>query len=176
MVGERDGIGGTNLWAPADVARRAVARSHENVVTAWEDVQLADPNEGSQGIRLLEYWRIIWKYKWLIAAVVAVSLAVGVAATLMTPKVYTASTTLEIDRETENVVGMGQVEPMDKLARDQEFFQTQYGLLKSWSLAARVAQAQNLANDPAFLTAIGIKHPRKDPRAADGSWIAGMLE
>jgi polysaccharide biosynthesis transport protein len=176
MVGERDGMGGTNLWAPADVARRAVIRSHENVVTAWEDVQLADPGESSQGIRLLEYWRIIYKYKWLIAAIVAVSLAIGAGLTMITPKVYTASTTLEIDRESDNVVGMGQVEPMDKLARDQEFFQTQYGLLKSWSLAARVAQSENLANDPAFLSALGARHPRKGPRAADGSWIAGYLE
>jgi succinoglycan biosynthesis transport protein ExoP len=175
MVGERDGSGGSNLWAPAEVARRAVARSHENVVTAWEDVQLADPAEGGQGLRLLEYWRIVYKHKWLILAVLAVSLAIGVAVTLMTPKVYTASTTLEIDRETTNVVGMGDVSPMDKLARDQEFFQTQYGLLKSWSLASRVAQSENLANDPAFLRAIGVRHPRKGPRAADGSWIAGML-
>ncbi|HXQ14013.1 MAG TPA: polysaccharide biosynthesis tyrosine autokinase [Caulobacteraceae bacterium] len=176
MVGERDGIGGSNLWAPAEMARRAVARSHENVVTAWEDVQLADPGETGQGVRLLEYWRIVYKYKWLIAAIVVVSLAMGAGLTLITPKVYTANTTLEIDRESDNVVGMGQVEPMDKVARDQEFFQTQYGLLKSWSLAARVAQAENLANDPAFLSALGVRHPPKGPRAADGSWIAGYLE
>ena len=87
MVGERDGIGGSNLWAPAEVTRRVVARSHENVITAWEDVQLADAGEGGQGLRLLEYWRIIYKYKWLILAIVAVLLAIGVAVTLMTPKV-----------------------------------------------------------------------------------------
>jgi capsular exopolysaccharide synthesis family protein len=176
MVGERDGIGGANLWAPAEVARRAVARSQDNVVTAWEDVQLADAGEGGQGLRLLEYWRIVYKYKWLILALVAVSLAGGVATTLLTPKVYTASTTLEIDREASNVVGMGDVEPMDKLARDQEFFQTQYGLLKSYSLAERVAQAENLASDPGFMKALGMRHPRRGRRAADGSWVAGYLE
>ena len=176
MVGERDGIGGANLWAPAEVARRAVARSQENVVTAWEDVQLADAGEGGQGLRLLEYWRVVYKYKWLILALVAVSLAGGVAMTLLTPKVYTASTTLEIDRESSNVVGMGDVEPMEKLARDQEFFQTQYGLLKSFSLAERVAQAENLANDPGFMKALGMRHPRRGRRAADGSWVAGYLE
>jgi succinoglycan biosynthesis transport protein ExoP len=170
MAGERE-IGGSNLWAPADMARRAVARSRENVVTAWEDVQLADATEGGQGARLLEYWRILYKHKWLIAA-----LAIGAGLTLITPKIYTASTTLEIDRESQNVVGMGEVEPMDKLARDQEFFQTQYGLLKSWSLAARVAQAENLAGDPAFLKALGMNHPRRGPRAADGSWVAGYLQ
>ncbi|HLY80551.1 MAG TPA: GumC family protein, partial [Caulobacteraceae bacterium] len=176
MVGERDGIGGSNLWAPAEVTRRAVARSHDNVVMAWEDVQLADPGDSGQGLRLLEYWRIVDKYKWLILAVVAVSLAVGVAITLITPKVYTASTTLEIDRETTNVVGVGDVSPMDKLARDQEFFQTQYGLLKSWSLAARVGQSENLAADPSFLKATGRKHAPTGPRTADGSWVAGYLE
>ena len=139
-------------------------------------MQLADPGEGNQGVRLLEYWRIVYKYKWLILAIVAISLAGGVATTLLTPKVYTASTTLEIDREASNVVGMGDVEPMDKLSRDQEFFQTQYGLLKSFSLAARVAQSENLANDPAFLQALGVRHPRSGPKAADGSWVAGFLE
>lgn len=176
MGGEREGIGGANLWAPAEMARRAVARSQDNVVTAWEDVQLADAGEGGQGLRLLEYWRIVYKYKWLILALVAVSLAGGVATTLLTPKVYTASTTLEIDREASNVVGMGDVEPMDKLARDQEFFQTQYGLLKSYSLAERVAQAENLASDPGFMKALGMRHPRRGRRAADGSWVAGYLE
>ena len=105
MVGERDSIGGSNLRAPTDMARRAVARSHENVVTAWENSQFADPTEGAQGLKLLEYWRIVYKHKWVIVAAVAVALAFGLVATLLTPRVYTASTTIEIDRETSNVVG-----------------------------------------------------------------------
>ena len=175
MVGERDG--GSNLWAPADMARRVVARQHENVIAAWEDVQLADASEGSQGIRLLEYWRILWKHKWIIAAAVIIGLAIGFGATLMTPKVYTASTTIEIDREAASPVGnVGDVAPMERLARDQEFFQTQYGLLKSWSLASRVAQAENLANDPQFLHAMGMR-PRVGRKAAAGGdqWVVGTL-
>ncbi|HVM99015.1 MAG TPA: polysaccharide biosynthesis tyrosine autokinase [Caulobacteraceae bacterium] len=175
MVGERDG--GSNLWAPADMARRVVARQHENVIAAWEDVQLADASEGSQGIRLLEYWRILWKHKWIIAAAAIIGLAIGFGATLMTPKVYTASTTIEIDREAASPVGnVGDVAPMERLARDQEFFQTQYGLLKSWSLASRVAQAENLANDPQFLHAMGMR-PRVGRKAAAGGdqWVVGTL-
>ena len=171
MVGE---VGGSNLWAPADMARRAVARSHENVLTAWEDVQFNEPAESSQGLRLLEYWRIVYKHKWLIAAAVIVALAAGFVATMLTPKVYTASTTLEIDREASNVVGLNDVQPVDRLARDQEFFQTQYGLLKSWSLAARVAQAENLGSDPAFLKAIGVRRRRARPGSND--WVAGILQ
>ena len=172
---ERDGIGGTSLWSPSDTARRAVARSRDNVAAAWEDVQLGDSAEPSQGLRVLEYWRILYKHKWLIAASVVIALAVGFVVTVLTPRIYTASTTIEIDREATNVVGLNDAQPVDRLARDQEFFQTQYGLLKSWSLADRVAQSENLATDPQFLKALGMA-PRK-PRAGAGAndWVAGYL-
>ena len=176
MVGERDSIGGANLWAPTDMARRAVARSHENVVTAWEDSQFTDPTEGGQGLKLLEYWRIVYKHKWVIVAAVAVALAIGLVATLLTPRVYTASTTIEIDRETSNVVSQNmEVEPVERLSRDQEFFQTQYGLLKSFSLAQRVAQTPGLTSDPSFLKAMGARHPPTAAQLNDG-WGAGFLE
>jgi polysaccharide biosynthesis transport protein len=176
MVGERDSIGGANLWAPTDMARRAVARSHENVVTAWEDSQFTDPTEGAQGLKLLEYWRIIYKHKWVIVAAVAVSLAIGLVATLLTPRVYTAGTTIEIDRETSNVVSQNMdVAPVERLSRDQEFFQTQYGLLKSFSLAQRVAQTPGLTSDPGFLKAMGARQPPTAAQLNDG-WGAGFLE
>ncbi len=176
MVGERDSIGGANLWAPTDMARRAVARSHENVVTAWEDSQFTDPTEGAQGLKLLEYWRIVYKHKWVIVAAVAVALAFGLVATLLTPRVYTASTTIEIDRETSNVVSQNMdVAPVERLSRDQEFFQTQYGLLKSFSLAQRVAQTPGLTTDPTFLKAMGVRRPPTAAQLNDG-WGAGFLE
>jgi capsular exopolysaccharide synthesis family protein len=176
MAGERDSS--TNLWAPADIARRAVARQHDNVVAAWEDVHFADAGEGLQGLRLLEYWRILYKHKWLIAAAVLVALAIGFVGTMLTPRVYTASTTIEIDREPTNNFGLAEVQQVDRLARDQEFFQTQYGLLKSWSLASRVAQAENLGTDPQFLKALGIKQgPRRArPGAGANDWVAGYLQ
>jgi capsular exopolysaccharide synthesis family protein len=176
MVGERDSIGGSSLWAPTDTARRAVARSHENVITAWEESQFADPTEGAQGLRLLEYWRIIYKHKWIIVAAVAVSLAIGLVATLLTPRVYTATTTIEIDRETSNVVGANMdVAPVERLSRDQEFFQTQYGLLKSWSLAQHVVQSPGLVSDPAFMKAMGTRKPPSAAVLARG-WGVGFLE
>jgi succinoglycan biosynthesis transport protein ExoP len=176
MAGDRDSAGGSNLWAPADVARRAVSRSRDNVVAAWEEVHFADAPETSQGLRLLEYWRILYKHKWLIAAIVVVALAIGFVGTLLTPRVYTASTTIEIDREASNVVGLNDVQPVDRLARDQEFFQTQYGLLKSWSLAQRVAQSENLGSDPQLLKALGMRKRRVRPGAGANDWVVGFLE
>jgi capsular exopolysaccharide synthesis family protein len=175
MVGERDSIGGSNLWAPSDVNRRAVARTHENVIAAWEDSQFADPTEGAQGLKLLEYWRIIYKHKWVIVAAVVVALAIGLVITLLTPRIYTANTTIEIDRETSNVVNQSMdVAPVERLSRDQEFFQTQYGLLKSFSLAQRVAQTPGLTSDPAFLKAMGARQPPTAAQLNQG-WGAGFL-
>jgi polysaccharide biosynthesis transport protein len=176
MVGERDSFGGSSLWAPTETGRRAVGRPQDNAVAPWEDSQFAEPAEGAQGLKFLEYWRIVYKHKWVIVAAVAVALAIGMVVTLMTPRVYTAGTTIEIDRETSNVVGQNmEVEPVERLSRDQEFFQTQYGLLKSWSLAQHVAQTANLTSDPAFLKAMGARHPPSAAQLADG-WGVGFLE
>jgi succinoglycan biosynthesis transport protein ExoP len=174
MVGEHDGAGRASLWSPGDSARRAISRSRESIVLAWEGVHPAEPEETSPGRRLLEYWRVVWKYKWLILAILTVSLACGFALTLLTPKVYTANTTLEIDREASDLVGKGDVPPTDLGARDAEFFETQYGLLKSRSLAVRVATSENLASNPAFLHALGIS-AGQDQKAAL-AWITAVLQ
>jgi capsular exopolysaccharide synthesis family protein len=175
MVGD-GGNGGSSLWAPSEAGRGAVARAEGSggTLAVWEEAQHADPTEGSQGLRLLEYWRIIYKYKWVIAVVVAIALAIGLTITLLTPKVYTAATTIEIDRETANVIGLPDTQPVAQLARDEEFFQTQYGLLKSYSLAQRVGQSLGLANDPSFLRALGV---RRATQGGGGSppWVTGFL-
>jgi succinoglycan biosynthesis transport protein ExoP len=178
MVGERDNAGGTNLWAPTEGTRRApVAQSPGGTLTQWEAPdQFTDPTEGSQGLRLLEYWRVIFKYKWVIAVIVVISLAAGLAVTMLTPRLYTASTTIEIDREQQDVVGLRDTQPTDRMSRDDEFFQTQYGLLKSWSLSERVGQSMGLANDASFLRVMGV-HGRAQPNAGGGTpqWITGFL-
>ncbi len=66
----------------------------------------------------------------------------------MTPK-YTASATVEIAREASKVTEFQGVE-RETSALDQEFYQTQYGLLRSRALAERVANQLGLVDDPTF--------------------------
>ncbi|HEX5775988.1 MAG TPA: GumC family protein, partial [Caulobacteraceae bacterium] len=103
---------------------------------------------------LLEYWRIIVKHRiWAVSIFVA-SLAIGVMANLLMTPIYTASTTIQIDREAAKVVD---VEGMnaDEGGSIDEFLQTQYGLLKSDSLAARVVDDLGLARDGTFIKTMG---------------------
>ena len=75
---------------------------------------------------------------------------------LSTP-IYTAKATLQIDREVANVVNMQNVQPQEEQGESEEFYQTQYGLLKSPALAERVISTLGLANSPLFLHAAGLK-------------------
>jgi succinoglycan biosynthesis transport protein ExoP len=66
----------------------------------------------------------------------------------MTPQ-YTASSTIEIARDSERVTNFESVERETSVA-DQEFYQTQYGLLKSRSVSERVASQLQLADNANF--------------------------
>jgi polysaccharide biosynthesis transport protein len=93
--------------------------------------------------------RLALRWKKTILAIVGGCLLAGLIITLlMTPR-YTATTTIEIARESDKIVDLrgAQQESSDA---DQEFYQTQYGLLKSRSLAERIASQLRLVDDPAF--------------------------
>jgi succinoglycan biosynthesis transport protein ExoP len=96
-----------------------------------------------------QYLRIAIRWRWVIVgATVACALLGLVATLLMTPK-YTATATVEIAREANKVSDIQGVE-REATAFDQEFYQTQYGLLRSRALSERIATQLRLVDDPKF--------------------------
>ena len=91
----------------------------------------------------------LMKYRWTILGTIAACLVLGVVLTLLTRPLYTAQATLQLDRQSEKIIGHDDTTPIDNYG--EEFFQTQYGLLKSRALVDRVAQSLGLAADDAFL-------------------------
>lgn len=115
----------------------------------------------------LEYVRIVMRRKLVIAGTLLAFLFLGVLITLlMTPK-FTATTIVEIARESNKIVNLQGVE-QEASDADQEFYQTQYGLLQSRSLAERVARQLNLVDDPAFFELFD-----EDPTDEPGQRIVG---
>jgi len=104
---------------------------------------------------LASYGRTLVKHRWILAIALALGLALGAAASLIMTPIYAARATVEVDREGDKVLGAGEVRPLDLGASDDEFFQTQYGLLRGRSLAERVAQTLQLARDDAFVDRMG---------------------
>lgn len=95
------------------------------------------------------YLLIAFRWRKVILATVAGFLIAGLVITLwMTPQ-YTATATIEIARESNRIVQIQGVE-REASEGDLEFYQTQYGLLRSRVLAERIAAQLKLDDDPAF--------------------------
>lgn len=103
-----------------------------------------------------QYLRVALRWRYVIISATVACLVLGLVVTLlMTPK-YTATATVEIAREASQVTNIQSVERDTSIA-DQEFYQTQYGLLKSRALSERVATQLRLLDDPDFFKMFGSK-------------------
>ncbi|MBU1325353.1 MAG: polysaccharide biosynthesis tyrosine autokinase [Alphaproteobacteria bacterium] len=121
---------------------------------------------GALTFDLGEYWRLAVKYHLVIIGALVGALLIGAAVSFLTTPTYTSMATLKIDRETERVLDVEEVAPRESLASSEEFFQTQYGLLKSRSLAERVIDSLGLASSDDFIKAMGGTAPERGDRTA----------
>lgn len=103
---------------------------------------------------LTHYVSIARRRKWVILGALVTALALGLIGTLMMTRQYTATSTIEIQRENYNIVRVQGVEP-ETGSLDMEFYQTQYGLLRSQSLAERVATDLRLFDQQSFFEMFG---------------------
>ncbi|HKS25700.1 MAG TPA: polysaccharide biosynthesis tyrosine autokinase [Thermoanaerobaculia bacterium] len=99
-------------------------------------------------VHLSHYWTVIQK-RWKVAVSI---LAVVMLGTLLTSyfskPLYRSAIELQIERENPNQMTVEDF--FGIAASDQEFLQTQYVLLKSRGLAARVIDDKKLLSDPEF--------------------------
>lgn len=99
-------------------------------------------NEGAPSF--LKYFGLFLKYRMLVGAICAAFFFSGFVVTFLMPRVYTATTTIQIDREAAKVVRVQ--DAMVENTNDPQFYTTQYELLKSRALAERVVSSLSLAD------------------------------
>jgi polysaccharide biosynthesis transport protein len=135
-----------------------------------------------------EYWRIITKRWRFIASLVTCALALtGAVAFLMTPT-YTARSSVLIEPQAPQLLDMKQLESQQSgESAEQTYYGTQYKILESRSLAARVIRELDLQKQ-AFLRPKHVRAPKvayhaqmagskdlRDPVAQDQDPEAGTL-
>ncbi|MDE2407261.1 MAG: polysaccharide biosynthesis tyrosine autokinase [Xanthomonadaceae bacterium] len=100
----------------------------------------AEQRRDDDEIDLLAYWHILVKRRRLIASILIAVVALALLATLMATPVYRATVVMQIEKQGNQVIQMqgGQLGG-DGFGWDPDFMQTQIGLIKSRSLAERVA-------------------------------------
>jgi polysaccharide biosynthesis transport protein len=91
-------------------------------------------------LNLLEYWRILYKHKWLILGVAVAFVVLAAVRSLMQAPAYTSTVRLQIDPPSKVLQGGDIGEDSNNMG----FMQTQYQLLEDGSMAKRVASALKL--------------------------------
>ncbi|MFZ2628013.1 MAG: GumC family protein, partial [Rugosibacter sp.] len=106
--------------------------------------------EDDDAINLRDYWDIIVKRKGTVLTFFLITVVSVVTATLLMTRIYRGSLTLQIDQQESKVTQIQEVMPNESLASSKDFYQTQYELLKSRSMAQRVIEQLNLGENPLF--------------------------
>jgi capsular exopolysaccharide synthesis family protein len=137
--------------------------------TGLTDVAFGRPAKPDSRFDINDIWRVVAKWWWLITGIAVACLLAAIVISLMITPLYRAEASIEVNPEGVKVVGkeMGDVQPTQ--SNNREFLNTQVGLLKSRSLAERVARSTNLANNEALFDA-------DLPRQARESAAAGLVQ
>lgn len=119
-----------------------------------------------------QYLRVAKRWRYVIGGATVACLLLGLVATLLMTPQYTAATMIEISRESDKVTDFQGVQ-RDTTTADQEFYQTQYGLLRSRALSERVAAQLGFIDSQQFFAAFGF--PKQDPafQLVGGRYPAG---
>jgi len=105
-------------------------------------------DERDEGINFWESLRVILRRKWMILSITLFGVALSAVLTLRTEPLYRATTAIEVLREEVQIMESASLNPVN--IADAEYMATQYALLKSRSLAERVAEVLNLTSDERY--------------------------
>lgn len=131
----------------------------------------ASAEDDQDSIDLGELFGILWRRKWLIAAIVVLGTAVATIAGLQVEKRYTATAAVMLEPKTDDqVVNLQQV--VAGLTGDLPALATQVRLLTARDQIAKVMEDMNLFQDPEFNPALD---PENKPSDLDYA-VGGPLE
>jgi polysaccharide biosynthesis transport protein len=110
-------------------------------ISAAPEVQWDEPT-------VKNYLWIILKHKWMMVAFIVAFVSIVSVYNFATRPRYLATTDILIEKEDPNVLGIKEVLTVE--SSDVVYFQTQYQLLMSRTLAAKVIKTLKLENNPEF--------------------------
>ena len=87
---------------------------------------------------LYDYWRVLRKRRWIIMLSVFAGLVSVTLLTFQQAPIYQATARILIEKETPNILAFQEVLDLDTAAKD--YYQTQYKILRSRTLARQVLQ------------------------------------
>ena len=109
----------------------------------------AEAEAEDDGLDLLNYWRVIVKRKWMVLSALVIVLLTGMMMTMLTTPIFRATATLQIERQAASLVNVPGIESIQNASNEFEFYETQFQLLRSRTMAEKVAAGLD-PDDPVF--------------------------
>lgn len=118
------------------------------------------PRDAEEEVHLRDYLNVILRRKWiLITFLVAVVTTVTIATFLMKP-LYKSTVTIKIEKENPNILAFKDIVSLERI--EDDYYQTQYKMLKSRNLAKRVIRTLSLNTNPEFVPDLQKKGSKAD--------------
>jgi len=108
------------------------------------------PIQEEKEIHLRDHLRVLQKRKWMIIALILIPVIFTLIQGFTTKPIYRGTATLQINVDNPQIVDLKEVFAINMWATD--YYQTQYKILESHSLAKRVIQKMKLWEHPEFLS------------------------
>lgn len=110
----------------------------------------ADPEGNREDKPLIAYVRVLVRYRRMVAAVFASVVALAALKSYATRPLYKAEAQILIERENPTVLSFKGVSDVNERGWADDYYQTQYKLLQSRSLARKVIEELELLREPEF--------------------------
>ncbi|OHE55095.1 MAG: hypothetical protein A2027_03310 [Thermodesulfovibrio sp. RBG_19FT_COMBO_41_18] len=114
------------------------------------------PEEKEEEIHLRDYLHILLRRKWTFITFFIVIITTVLIGTFMTTPIYRSTATIKIDRENPQVLKFEDIYKIEM--GEDDYYQTQYKILKSRNLAKRVIRTLKLGEEPEFGGNAGLSH------------------
>lgn len=131
--------GPDSVGVPAIVAHEAALMPEFTYANAQDDT-----------IDLVKIWAAVWRKRFIILTIVAVSLALGVLSLFLSDPTYRATASVEINNQPVKVLGTEEYQQSGSSHETDRLLQTQIDILRSGALAASVVDDLDLESNPRF--------------------------
>jgi succinoglycan biosynthesis transport protein ExoP len=129
------------------------------------------PPPEEKEVNLRDYWKVIQKRGWTIIAFFLIVLIVTAIGTFTMKPVYRSTTTIQINKENPQILDFKEIFSVESW--DTDYYQTQYKLLESRSLARKVIQQLKLSEHPEFVGRPST--PLQEWKSEVKKWASGLF-
>jgi len=126
----------------------------------------------AEEVHLRDYWKIVVKRRSLVILVFLALVALGGYLSFTATPLYKSTSIIKIEPQNPTVTGVGEMVRLSEGGGQYDYYQTQFNLISSRTLAARIITDLKLDRDKSFT---GVSLLSASPIKRVTSWIFGKL-